>query len=182
MVIKWKQFILLVLLIGLIITGCSTPRVASTEGVQSNNQGIVPREEQMVDVLETYHNKEYKFSFDIPIAWKDKYKVIQESNKISFVYIGWPNSEWLDSDSEIFAIMVMTEEKFKEASAEPPFIPEQDILGRKNNLVYFFITPLAVGLPSFTAPTNSEDLKKYEDEWSKLYRALNQIPKRFHFE
>lgn len=187
MVLKWKQFFLIVLIISLIITGCSNQRTTSKdvssvpkENASENNKEtstIPEKDEQKVDVLETYKNKDYNFLFDIPVAWNGKYKVLQKDNRISFIDTGWP-----DFEPEVFAIVVMTEEEFKKANAEATSIPEQDILGRRNNLVYFYVTPLSVPLPSFTAPTKVEDFKEYDDEWLKLFRALNQIPKRFHFE
>jgi hypothetical protein len=78
--------------------------------------------------------------------------------------------------------MVMTEEEFKKVNAEPPSISEQDILGRRNNLVYFCITPITVPIPTITSSTNKEDARKFSEDWVKLFRALNDIPERFHFE
>lgn len=60
------------------------------------------------------------------MAWEGKYKVIQKNNRILFVYTGWPNFV-----PEIFAIMVMTNDEFKKTNAEPPSVPDKDILGKK---------------------------------------------------
>ena len=182
MVLKGKQLFLLVVIISIIITGCSSQRSSSNEGVQNDKQEIpsIPKVEgnQKVDVLETYKNNNYNFSFKIPVSWKGKYKVIQKDNRISFIYSGWP-----DLAPEIFAIMVMTEEELMKANAEPPSIPEQYILGRRNNLVYFYITAITVPLPTIiNSSPKEEDYKKHQDEWGKLFRTLNDIPKRFHFE
>jgi len=36
-------------------------------------------------------------------------------------------------------------------------------------LIYILSTPLAAGMPSFITPANSEDLKKYGDQWLALF-------------
>lgn len=193
MVFNGKRFLMSALIFCLILTGCSTPGVA---GVQSDKpdkssiptiedsqigdvspaQGV--NESENIDVLETYNNQEYNFSFDIPVLWKGNYRVIQKDNRISFVY----TDRWPDYEPEFFAIMVMTEEEFNEANAEPPRILERDILGRRNNLVYFCITPIAVPIPTITSSTNKEEARKFSEDWGKLFSALNHISKRFHFE
>lgn len=127
------------------------------------------------DVLETYQNKRYGFSFDIPLEWEGKYKAVETNNenydKLSFVYTEQPGFE-----PEIFAIIVMSEEEFAKVNAERPGIPEQDILGRKNHLVYYHVSPIVVPY------TKEEDMKTYGEVWSKLLRSANDIPKRFHLE
>ena len=196
MVFNGKQFLLSALILSLIITGCSSQWVNSGDQNDKPNKSSIPiiednkmqdasadltegaSENDKVDVLETYKNEEYNFSFDIPVLWKGNYRVIQKDNRISFVHTGgWPGCE-----PEIFAIMVMTEEEFKKANTEPPSILEQDILGRRNNLVFFCIISITVPIPTITSTTKEEDARKFSEEWGKLFRALNNIPKRFHLE
>jgi hypothetical protein len=51
--------------------------VSSAQGAGENNT---------VDVLETYKNQEFNFSFDIPVLWKGHYKVLRRIIKFhSFI-------------------------------------------------------------------------------------------------
>jgi hypothetical protein len=70
----------------------------------------------------------------------------------------------------------MSEEEFAKVNAERPGLPEQDILGGKNHLVYYHVSPIVVPY------TKEEDMKTYGEVWSKLLRSANDIPKRFHLE
>jgi len=181
MVLNGKRLLFSVIIFSLIITGCSSQSVSTGDQNDKPDKSTIPITEgtsEKVDVLETYKNEEYNFSFDIPVLWKGNYRVIQKDNRISFVYTGG----WPDYEPEIFAIMVMTEEEFKRANAEPSSKPKQDILGRRNNLVYFCITPITVPIPTITSSTNKEDARKFSEDWGKLFRSLNDIPNRFYFE
>lgn len=172
-----------IIIFSLIITGCSSQSISSgdeDDKLDKSTAPIIERagENDKVDVLETYKNEEYNFSFDIPVLWQDHYRVIQKDNRISFVYTGG----WPDYEPEFFAIMVMTEEEFKKANTQPPIIREEYILGRRNDLVFYYITPIAVPIPTITSTIKEEDVRIFSVKWGKLFRALNNIPKRFHLE
>lgn len=176
MIFHRKCSFMLLLILCLIITGCSNKRTSFNDGNQNQEQESSKVEEKNLDYLETYRNHKYMFSFDIPVEWKGKYKVVEQDKIIYFLHSGFP-----DLEGKILWIVVLTEEEYKEFNTVQPTIPESAILGRKNNLVYFYYTPVAV--PSIE---NNEDMKKCVDEWGRMNDALYEVPngvhKRFHFE
>jgi hypothetical protein len=175
MILKAKYCFIWILLLSLFVVGCSAEKPALNAGDQKKEPESVKIEEQKIDVLETYTNEKYKFSFDIPVAWKNKYKIIQQEKIIYFVHSGFPEVE-----GKMLWIVVLTEEEFKELNAVPPSVPQSAILGRKNNLVYYYITPVA--MPYID---NTEKSQELLEEWGKMHDALYEIPdgvtQRFHF-
>lgn len=101
-----NDFSFSVIIFSLIITGCSSQSVSSGDQNDKPDKYTIPIAKgtsEKVDVLETYKNEEYNFSFDIPVLWKGNYRVIQKDNRISFVYTGG----WPDYEPEIFAVAIV---------------------------------------------------------------------------
>lgn len=181
MVLKKNWLLIVVLLLSLALSGCSAQKGdPDTGNRQQEPAAAEPQpaqaEKLKTDVPETYTNDQYHFSFDLPAAWAGKYQVVQQDKIVYFVHSGFPELE-----GKILWIVVLTEDEFKANNAVPPSVPEEVVLGRKNNLVYYYLAPQAV-----PDSDNSEESKRLLEEWGKMHDALYEtpdgVPKRFHLE
>lgn len=172
MLLRRKYLLIFVMSLSLIVTGCSSPRPVLNE--ENQKEDLKTPQEQNVDVLETYRNEKFKFSFDIPTEWKGKYKAIELSNRVAFVHRGLSElDEQVPEMDHLLTIEVLSEDQFKEMYPESSNNMQNAILGRRDNLVYLANYPQCIP---------SSENTKYIEEWTEMNDALCEIPKRFHLE
>ena len=113
-----------------------------------------------------YINSEYEFTFDIPSDWKDKYKVIEANETISFVYSDYELED--KNYQEFFRIVVMSRDDYEKLLDGRPMTGV--LLAEKSELTYILYTPLDMAIM---------DSKKAE-EYSELFLSIDQIKERFN--
>lgn len=93
---------------------------------------------QKEDIGNNYVNEDYEFTFEIPSNWKEKYKVIEADEKITFIY-----SEYKDKDGifqELFTIHIMSKEEYEKSLNDPPITSE--LLDEREGQSYVVSIPL----------------------------------------
>lgn len=140
-------------------------------GCTSDNANIYNQNSEQknksIDILTTYHNDEYGYSFDIPKQWEGKYEILEKKNKTHFLYTECPGQK------DVFlTIIAWTLDEFKELEKE--HLIADHILAKTDNYVFYFNTPIALPYDS------AEKEKKYGEDFSSMIPDNQTAKNLFH--
>ncbi|MDK2986159.1 MAG: hypothetical protein PWQ96_1803 [Clostridia bacterium] len=141
--------------------------------VEINNSPLIvdpePRKENG-NILTTYHNDKYGYSFDIPKHWEGKYEILEKENKTYFLYTGCPGKK-----DQFLTIISWTTEEFEiiKETEDNHFI-EDHILAKTDNYIFYATTQIALPFES------SEKEEKYGDDFSSMVLTAQKLKTLFH--
>ena len=121
---------------------------------------------QEKEIDNDYVNEKYGFTFRVPSNWENKYKVIEDDKRISFVYSQYKYED--GNFQEFFTIAIMSKDEYEKALNEPPMTGE--LLAEKDEQVYVLYTPLDVGIMN----------SKKAEEYMKLNLSRDEKKERFY--
>jgi len=155
-------FPLIFLIFSILLFGC----ISDNSAIDIVDSGV---ENEGSDVLTTYHNDVYGYSFDIPKYWEEKYEIAEQENKTHFLYTVCPGQK-----DEFLTIISWNLEEFKKIlEGKGNHFNENRILAKTDKYVFYYNFP--IDLPYDSA----EKEKKYGGDFSSMILKTEEIKTLF---